>query len=214
MTTKQLTDRDREILHVLTHRVRVLTLSQIARTWYADAANPARAALRRVRDLSAAGLVERLTVVSHPELMLAAPVFRWTPGDTEPDFGPISYRLRCRWTKPARGTTIVTATRAANHRLGGYIGDRRPRRSETTHDVHLSLVYLWFRQYRPALAKRWISEHEQYASGGGRNERLPDAIIRDRKGDSRLVVEFAGSYSKSKLIEFHEAVSSTPYQLW
>jgi len=213
--TLRIAKRDREILTTLTRRVRVLSLAQIGRTWFGDAGNPADAARRRIGQLAEEGLVTLTTAMAHPELPLDAPQFTWRPGDAEPEFGPLAYRLQSRWCRPVQSTTLVLAAKLANHRFGGYVGGRAPRRSEVTHDLHLAAVYLWFLAHRPAFAKRWMSEHEQYALGGGRNARLPDAIAphrRDRQKD--LVIEFGGAYSKAKLQEFHDELSHLAYQIW
>jgi hypothetical protein len=212
----QLTESDREILETLTHRVRVLTVRQVARTWFCDSVDPMRRAKRRLAVLQRAGHVFLSTVVAHPELPLQRPVLEWHPDDAMPDFGPIAYRLQSRWTSPVTTTNLVLAAHAARCRFGGYIAERQPRRSEVTHDLHLACVYLWYRHNRPELAKQWVSEHELYARGGGRNARLPDALIRDRRRrpGRDLVVEFGGSYSKQKLVEFHEELKETAYQIW
>jgi hypothetical protein len=83
-----------------------------------------------------------------------------------------------------------------------------------THDVHLSAVYLHLLVHEPRIATTWISEAGQYAHGAGRNERLPDALVRRASGVT--VIEFAGAYSKGKLSEFHEHCASRglPYELW
>lgn len=212
----QLATPDQELIGLLTRRVRVLSLAQIARTWYADRVDPVRGARRRITDLARAGLVETMTTMAHPELMLEQPELAWHPGDAEPEFGGLSYRLRQRWNQPLQNTLLVLATKGANQRFGGFLGGRRPRRSEVTHDLHLATVFLWYQTQRPAWAKRWQPEQEQYARGGGRGARLPDAIIRDRdRARGRdLIVEFGGAYSKLKLAQFHAALGHLPYQIW
>ena len=110
-------------------------------------------------------------------------------------------------------TDAVIATRQATREFGGYIGGRRPRDSETTHDIHLAQVYLRLRTRQPELLSQWVSEAQQYAEGGGKNERLPDVIIRDT-GIPQFVIEFGGAYSKPKLEAFHAASAEIPYQLW
>jgi hypothetical protein len=213
--TLRIAKRDRDILTALTRRVRVLSLAQIGRTWFNDVGDPADAARRRIVQFAEEGLVTLTTAMAHPELPLEGPQFTWRPGDPDPEFGQLAYRLQSRWCRPVQPTTLVLAAKLANKRFGGYVGGRPPRRSEVTHDLHLAAVYLWFLEHRPALAKRWVSEHEQYALGGGRNARLPDAIVPHRHNRQKdLVIEFGGAYAKSKLQEFHEELNHLAYQIW
>ena len=207
-----LTPRDEDILRILTHRLRLISIQQVARIWWTRA-QPASAA-SRLRQLAAAGLVEAMTVMAHPEIELKAPILCWRPSDAEPDFGAASYRLKARWTKAPTATPLVFATREAMAMYGGYIGGRGPRPSEATHDIHLAQVYFRLMDAYPKLADRWVSENQQYAEGGGRDERLPDALIRGRPGSPPRIVEFGGAYSKAKLIEFHRGMSSFAYEVW
>src|SRR5262245_38246284 len=94
-----LTRRDLEILDALTKRVRVLSIPQIARTWWAEAADPLRVANNRLRTLQAEELVRVERLPAHPELDLQAPAATWSPGDAAPDFGAISHRLQSRWNQ-------------------------------------------------------------------------------------------------------------------
>jgi hypothetical protein len=164
--------------------------------------------------LEQAGLVTRITVFALPEIDLKGPQLIWNVGDPQPEFGPIAYRLKARWRGEARTTPIIIATRRAAGKYGGH-GGRKPRRTETTHDIGLAAVYLRLLQDDPDRAKNWVSEAALIAQGGGRNEKLPDAIIRTRS-DRATVIEFGGQYSKGKLEEFHAAAEKRglPYELW
>lgn len=66
----ELTVRDSEILSVLSNRLRVLAVVQVAKTWFADTADPLRQARKRVRRLVAAGYLTRDTVMAHRPLPL------------------------------------------------------------------------------------------------------------------------------------------------
>ena len=206
-------DRKEELLQALTRHVRVLTLEQVARTWWSHTKRPKNNAQKRLRKLEEEGLVECFTMLARPEIELSGPVFRWSPGDPEPDFGPIAYRLQRRWKGPFVPTQAVIATRKAKRDYAGSNGGRMPRDSETTHDIHLAQVYLRLRKEQPELLEGWVSEAQQYAEGGGKNARLPDVIIRE-SGNPRLLIEFAGAYSKQKLQAFHVEAEHLPYQLW
>lgn len=195
-------DEAREFLAVLTLRVRVLSVPQIARTW-----PKAIAGLKR---LEAQGLLFSFTAVAHPELPLVEPVLRWTKGGELPDFGRASYQLRSRWNQPGIPTRCVIASRAAGRMFGGH-GGRHPRESEETHDIHLAAVYLRFRSIWPELAASWVHEEEIKRERKQRRGKLPDALI----GKDR-VVEFGGAYKKEKLIAFHKFCEARgfDYEVW
>lgn len=207
------TERDEAIVDALSRRVRVLSVAQAARHWWPHQRHSKESALTRLQALENQGLVTHFVEWAHPELPLTRPLLVWTPSDNPPDFGPLSYRLRSRWTKAPRPTTGFIATKAAGSAFAGS-GGRRPRPSEMTHDLHLTAVFLRLLAESPSVAESWVSEAAQYAAGGGRDERLPDALIRTKEGVT--VVEFGGAYSKRKLAEFHEhcAERSLPYELW
>ena len=214
--SSQLNDRDERVIWTLTRKLRVMTLEQAARTWWADRPYPVKAARDRLAKLRDDGLLHLTSLMAHPELELTEPVFRWHPDDPAPEFGPIAYRLQSRWTRPMKATPVVGATRQANREFGGYIGDRIPRPSEVSHDIHLAQVYLKLVGRDPKLAQRWTCEQQLYAQGRGRNQRLPDAIIRPRRagaGDG-WVLEFGGAYSKKKLEEFHAELCGEVYEIW
>lgn len=212
----QLTPRDETVIWTLTRKVRVLTLEQAARTWWPASPHPPEAATASLMRLEREGLVRLVSIMAHPEIELNAPAFRWEPGGSEPHFGSIAYQLRARWKLPPVSTKVVAATKEAVRRFGGFIGDRLPRAAESTHDIHLTQVYLQILENDPSAAKRWVCEHELYSEGRGRHERLPDAVIRPRHrgAEQTLVIEFAGRYAKRKLQEFHAEMNPYPYELW
>ncbi|NOT01219.1 MAG: hypothetical protein HOP29_11390 [Phycisphaerales bacterium] len=213
VTRIELTPRDTDIVGILARRVRLLSIDQLARTFWKEVARPVDAANRRVAALTKEGLLERLTVLAHPEIDLPAPVAVWKRGEAAPDFDALAYRLRKRWNLPPRSTPVVIASAGAGEWLGGR-GGRRPRRSEATHDLHLTAVYLKMRAEQPKRAARWISEAIIQAEGGGRDEKLPDAIIRNRAGAT--AIEMGGLYTAKKLAAFHDdcARRGMAYEIW
>ncbi len=206
-------DANEQLLEALTKRVRLFTIDQVARTWWSHTVRPRNNAKKRLRKLEEQGLVELITIMAMPEIELRAPVYEWRPGNPPPQFGPIAYRLRSRWKAPLVPTEAVIATTKTKRQYGGYIGGRKPRRSEATHDVHLSQVYLRLRETNPEILSHWISDAQQYAEGGGKNARLPDVLIRDGV-TTEMLIEFAGAYRKQKLEAFHGQAKGYPYQLW
>lgn len=208
-----LTDRDHQVLEVLTKRVRTLSNEQVARIWWPQAEDSAASAHRSLRRLIAAGFLLSGRGMAHPLLPLTEPVATWKPGSPEPDADAIAYRLASRWTSPSRVVTWYSASRAAAGLTGGY-GGRSSRTSELTHDIHLAEVFLHMANTRPAAAQTWVSEPSLFANGLGRYDRLPDAIAWEH--DRPRAIEFAGRYTASKLREFHDFCScrDLPYELW
>lgn len=213
-----MTECEREILSVLTRRVRVLSLTQLARTWWTPDLRGMRQAQRTLGSLESSGFAARLNTLAHPEIDLESPVLRWSPEHRAPDFGAAAYRLESRWREQPVPVTLVYATSAATRLLGGCIRDRPPRPSETTHDVHVAALYLLVRRRDRRAARAWVGEHELSTLGFGKQTRLPDAMLlrsRGHRGDN-LVMEFGGRYSKAKLVGFHEwcAANVLAYELW
>jgi len=212
-----MTPRDVQILEVLTKRVRVLSLDQIARTWWTGSSNPPRIARERLRTLSAQGLVEVQLLPAYPELPLTSPVLSWHPKQVEPDFGAVSFKLQSRWKKDPVLTTCVSATKLAVSRFGGH-GGRAPRAVELSHDIHMAAVFLRYRERHPEILKHWTFEEQVKAERrrdlAPRGLKLPDAFLRLPEGSR--AVEFGGAYSKEKLLAFHAYCKEYqfPYEIW
>lgn len=196
-----LTERDRAILTALTRKVRLLTIAQIARTWWDGNADPERNAKRRLAELERSGLVRSISISAHPELPLPYPEFVWKPGEPEPEFAPLSYRLQSRWVLPASVVVAVVGTKLSANLFGGKI-TRLPREDEQNHDVHLGALYLRFLKLFPEQAEAWLSEELiRRTRPQRRGEKLPDALV--ELNGRKHVVEFGGAYSKDKLKRFH-----------
>jgi hypothetical protein len=214
-----LTKRDIEILNILTKAVRVLTVPQIARTWWPESPNGIRVAENRLRALAAERLVYIERAPAHPELLLEMPVASWRPGAAEPDFGAVAYSLQSRWREHPVLTPCVSATEGAANRFGGHC-NRPPRSVERTHDIHMARVYLLYRLRHPELLKDWIfeeqikSERRLARREPAYGEKLPDVVL--RTSSQTRVIEFGGAYGKDKLIAFHGYCKerSFPYELW
>ena len=130
-----------------------------------------------------------------------------------PDFGAVSYRLQKRWNRHPVMTTLVAASRKCANILSGH-GGRLSREVERTHDIHLSRVYLLYRERNPSLLPFWIFEERLRQERGRSNEMLPDVLIRTEA--FTRAVEFGGAYSKSKLQAFHAycAERNFSYEIW
>lgn len=206
----ELTTRDGEILAALTGRVRVLTIGQVARTWWGETSKPEANATRRLRSLEDSGLVTVQSLISHPELELPGPVAAWQRGMPDPAFPKLARALSRRWTEPERATPCVVATAQAAAQFGGT-GGRLPRDSEATHDIHFAAVYLRMVQELPTRARTWTPEA---ALKKGQGVKVPDALVRD--GKYTTAIEFGGSYSGPKLAAFHGYCQgrALAYELW
>jgi len=211
----ELTARDAEILQALTRHVRVFSLPQIVRTWWATSKNGIENAGDRLKVLAEANLVEVHRAPAHPEIELRNPVIDWRPGDPEPDFGSCSYKIQSRWNQHPVMTTCISATRKAMNNFGGH-GGRAPRQIERTHDIHLAAVYLFYRHRHPEVLPGWVFEERvKQERRREKFERLPDVMLRPGSGPER-VIEFGGAYSKAKLILFHRYCNEKnfPYEVW
>ena len=210
-----LTRRDRDVLYTLTHKVRCLSIAQVARVWWRESSQPVRSAQRRLREIADGGLLEVFDALARPALDLTAPVAVWSLGYEPPDFAALCYKLKSRWKEcPARRTQVLIGTKKATKHLGGH-GGRRPRATEVTHDLHLAAVYCRMLSNSDRRAKKWVSEAELYARGWGRGEKLPDALILGRRGN-HTVIELAGEYSQAKLEQIHADYQrrGLAYELW
>ena len=192
----------------------MLSLPQIARTWFAATAQPLRAARKAVALLQRVGLVAVETFVVHPELALPAPLVTWEPGLDAPNLGALAYRLESRWPLAPLPTAMVIATRQAAARFAGY-GGRHSRRSEASHDQSLAGLYLKMRAQSPDRARAWLPESALHAQGWGRKQPLPDALLRFPDAQE-LVIEFAGSYPRHRLERLHAFCfgRDLPYEIW
>jgi hypothetical protein len=212
----KLTKRDDEILDALATRVRALSVDQLVRGWWPGVANPATQARRRLKVLAEAGYVQETLVHVSPGLPLAGPLMTWVDGDSTPDFGALAYQLQTRWSPaPPKPIKVVLSTVFANSLFGGPASRTRFTSHHATHDLHLSEIYLIFREIRPEEAASWLGEDVREKSGFRLKD--PDAII-DRGPEARpLVVEFGGrSYDANHLRTIHDdcAARGRDYELW
>ncbi len=206
------TRRDRETMLALVHKVRVLSVRQIAGHWWNGEIANAR---RRLRVLFAAGLFDRVTVLARPLPPLRTPVLAWEPCQPIPDFGHVAYQLKSRWRcRPARQVSAVVATPRAAQLLGGKARGGLKCGSQATHDLGVAAVWLHFNAQNPAWAAAWRSE--DLMAHTRRGQKLPDAFLVDDVGRTFRVVEFGGAYDAERVRAFHEdcARRGLPYEIW
>jgi len=208
-----LTDRDEELLMTLVHRVRVISLSQVADTWWHSLSSRVACARRRMNVLAARRLVSKQRVMARPLPEISRPLACWKPGEAPPDFHALAWRLKSRWRKPARQTTLFTATKTASRRFGGKNSPRLKHRHQASHDLGVTQVYLTIRAHTPARARRWIGEDRLPRK---RSKKLPDALILPAGVEPRSAIEFGGAYDATRMEDFHRDCQkrALPYEIW
>jgi hypothetical protein len=209
-----MTPREREIITALSSKIRMLSFEDIVRRWWPPSKSAPTNARRRLSELIDDRLLARDRAFARPRLPLTEPVFRWKPGEEAPAFGELSWKLQSRWTEEPREVTVYLATRRAAAIFGGKADGRIKNPSQTTHDIHLGALYLKLCQEAPTIAAGWIGEG--VLASTRERQKLPDAILHDREGRPRLVIEFGGAYPADRLQAFHEdcARRGLPYELW
>lgn len=195
-----------ELLHTLTHCVRLLTARQLA----------GEGCLRLAEKLASAGLLTRCIVRCGPLLVLQAPLASWEPGQLPPHFHTCAYRARIRGRGHVGPTTAFLASNRAAAVMGGRGGPlKNP--LQATHDVHVAEVFLVLRRTSPHLASRWVGEDALPRTKRFRREQRPDAAIVDADGRVQQVTEFIGaSYGPHRLVAIHQhcAKRGWRYDLW
>lgn len=200
------------MVEALTLKVHVITLEQVARTWWNDTPSGKREATARLSRLARAGwLVEEVAPV-RAELRLEAPFLTWQPGDADPAFGEVAYSISRRWQDKPTRTSIYRATKRAASVFGGYAGATNS--AKVDHDVHLAAVYSLFVRTRPDDAAAWLSEDAFIEER--KDQVLPDAFLRDETGRPRSVIESLGHYPAKRLYRLHADCRGRylPYEWW
>ena len=214
----EFTEKDREILDTLCIRVRILSVEQIARTWFGEARNPGSAARRRLKELEGIRFVEKREVLAHPLLDLKKPIFDWEPGEyvlgSGPNFAALAAELRNRWSdrKPEL-RTVWKPTETAKNSFGGA-AEMSPLGQET-HDLQLSELYLRTRGLEPERASQWRGE-DCYASER-RGRKRPDAeLIDPATRQTWCVIEMGGRYEALHLEHLYQdcVERQTRFELW
>lgn len=213
-----LTDRDRWIVLALLFRVPLLAESVLARRW-PDSDAGRENMTRRLWQLCDAGLLARYTLPVQAAADVAL-FYRWSPGDADPDFGPLAWELSRRWAAvESRRVVFYTATATAARRYGQTVRNPLRSASAVAHNLGLGQVYDHFDLHLPALAGAWVAE-EVVAAARGHGEKVVDACVVDSTATPALAVEYAGSsYAASngeRLREVHRdcALRCLPYEMW
>lgn len=210
-----LISRDDEILRTLSLKVRLLSLAQVAGTWWEPTDSGRSTARKRLAQLADAGLLRRLRIPARPLPTLEAPALVWRAGDPPPDLGAVAWRLQSRWKEGPTATTVFVVTQRGANQYGGRLRGRLRREFQATHDLGVAAVYLRMRALNSETAAAWIGE--DILSPHRRGEKVPDAVLAAGPEERpRLVVEFGGAYDAARVRRFHEdcAERRLPYELW
>lgn len=204
-------EREEEIVRTLADKVRVLTLSQVARTWWTESRwgkSRAKSALSRLEERK---LVRLRRALARPIDLDERPMVQWSIGDVIPDLETVAtYLHRRAMTDASMQSIVIAASKAVA--LFGSGRAASIKLTQLTHDLHVSEVYLRYRNGE--LVKRWLSEDRLTVDWPVRVR--PDAVLADETGQLSHVVEYGGDYPVDRLIELHEQLASIPlsYEIW
>lgn len=203
--------RDDSIVRALAVKVRLLSLEQIAATFWPQAQTADRAR-RRLTALKRRGLVDRLEVLARPLREVGEPTFSWTPGEESPDERVVARHLRAPPEKP-RPTTVYVATKQGRRRFAGKL-DLRLDRRHVTHDLHVAAIYLRLLQADPGAAEAWLGEDARGKAGYRVVD--PDAVIGPRSHSPPIAIEVATNYDHRRVRRYHDCCEERgmAYQLW
>ncbi len=207
-----LADRDCELLSALVFKVRLCSLEQITGAWWGGKAHTA-AVRARLGELARCGLVHCMEpVILSLKKPLSGPLFCWEPAASPPDTQQLAAYVKTRWTQVPRPTPVYFATRFSADWMGGSAA--RLRRTDATHDLHVTEAYLYFRRRDTQAASAWVGEDVKGKAGDGMKD--PDAFLQ-YEGGRNTAIEFLGqSYTDKTISAFHEycVKFELAYQLW
>lgn len=211
----RLTLRDREILHALTHCVRLFSIQQIFRSWWNKSSDNSTAVRDRIRTLSSDGWISRATVFVRPLPSIQKPLFAWKPKQPAPSCHALAWKSQSRWNQAAESTAVIVASNKASRHFFGKNARGLRQGFQTAHDLGVAEVYLQFRRDRPELLPLWRGERT--IAPLRRRRKVPDAVIADETlWPPQFIVEFAGAYSAERIEQFHRfcVKESLAYELW
>ena len=211
----KLSEIDEDILRTLALKVRVLSIDQVARTWWPEVSNPQKRAAARMRELQQGGLIECFSMPARPVPDVSEPLAVWQPGLPTPDFKSVTHVARKRRDGESKSAALVAASDAGGRQFGGR-GGRGLRVCEASHDLHVSEVFFEdFRRRTPARAASWVRDDLLLTQGHSISDKLPDALVTD--GCSKTAIEICGdSYSDEDLQGKHDWCEKVRYgyELW
>lgn len=206
------TERDLDLLRVLTSCTRVLLVDHIAAVWWPRCQNANRA-WHRLEALRRYGWLERHTVCVHPIIHAKKPLFAWMPGQDDPDADRITHQAQLRWNETACPTEVFVSSRKTSGLLGCHVYGLPPL-ERRDHELHVASVYVQYRMCHQAMADMWVAAFALPKTGY--RESRPDAILRDHSGRLVRAIRACGRCRSPQLEGFHDycVEQSLPYELW
>lgn len=209
------THQEFDLLETLTRRVRLLSVDQIARIPWRQVDSQRymkRPSGPRLRRLIQAGLLAR-AFINVRRLKPTCPLFRWRPGDDEPNVEQLVATITTRWPVAAQPVEVYWASRYAASLFGSSAG-RLPKLHHRDHDLLLADAYLHYRVHERAWAMLWRGEDSRPKAGYQIKD--PDAFLVDREGRIVRVIESTGRYGVRQIEAFHDhcASENLSYELW
>lgn len=208
-----LTERDLDLLTVLSCRVRLLSSRMVLQIYGVDKRRGRHGLKRRLQQLVAHGFIQMHWVNAQAITVRRRPLFSWQPGREEPDSEQISATIRTTSGQAAVPTQVFTVT-SFTANLFGSTAVGLPRTEQIDHDLRLAAVYVHYRRQHPQLAERWVGEHALPKAGFQIKD--PDAFLHDDQGQVLRVIEASGRYRREQIQDFHDHCvdNDLPYELW
>lgn len=199
------------ILRALAVQIRIVSLDQVARGWFPAATNAKAEAMAALCRLEHCDLICRRLVEAHPVIPLPRPMFIWKPTESDPSddvLEEIAAKSSDRWSDDDAPVEVYYASCKATRLFGAFSDVRRAKHCEATHDLHLSEVFLRYREKTPRLAESWRGESAFPKFGFEfKGMKDPDAFLLDARFAACRVIEFSGKYSVDHLRQFHQHCS-------
>jgi hypothetical protein len=206
--------RVQELLLVLSTKIRLVSPELAARAFWGDGDERILRCRRSLAELVKAGFLKERVVRAHPIYPPDAPLLKWGPGEEEPAFGGLSYKLHVRWGEALRPVKVYMASEKLSRQFGS------PRSGlkltwQATHDLYCAALFLKWLKTDPERANAWMSE--DVLAPRMRHRKLPDAELHFPDGRPTVVIEIGGSsYSPDRLRAIHEDCvrRQLAYELW
>ncbi len=196
---------DFALLRALAVQVRALTVDQIRRGWFVEEQD-SHAVIECCDRLERSDLLMRRIMEAHPRIELKSPLYAWKPTQRHPtasDFRAIAQASQARWNKPHTAVQVFVAAPRAARLFGAFVDARRLKHCETSHDLHLSEVFLRYK--RSKAGTNWWGEAAFPKLGLDiRFSKDPDAFLLHANAQATRIIEFAGSYDEEHLRHFHD----------
>jgi hypothetical protein len=212
ITAMNPTDRDLDLLRVLTTCTRVLSVGQIAAVWWADCQN-ANTVRHRLKTLECCGWLEQHSINAHPVIHMKEPLFAWIPGKDDPNADHIAHQATHRMAQPSCTTDVCVASRKAACALGSPAYGL-PSLERRDHELHIASVFVQYKTWRQPMADWWIASFALPRTGY--RESRPDAMLRKTTGHFVRAIRAVGRCQATQVERFHDycVEHSLPYELW